>query len=115
MSAADTHESLRESAEELVKCAVEMGMEDAYALLRLTPREIRAKFEAAAARRRCAAELADMQAWLTGRYVLMALHAPKRYPRRPDGVRAQRRPMTDAQMKQVFISMAGRRKIDGDC
>jgi len=56
-----------------------------------------------------------MQAWLTGRYVLMALHAPKRYPRRPDGVRAQRRPMTDAQMKQVFISMAGRRKIDGDC
>lgn len=107
--------SLRESAAALVKRAAELGIEGAYDLLNLTPRELQAEFACAAARRRREAEMADLQAWLTGRYVLAALHAPRRYPRRPNGLNFPAQAMTDEQMKRVFVSMAAeRREPNGD-
>ena len=83
-------------------------MAEAWRLLRLTPREIEMEFEALACRRQMQAEQADLAAWLAGRYVLMAVHAPKKFPRSPDGVRRPAREMTPERMKQVFVHIAAK-------
>lgn len=87
-------------------------MEDARALLDMTPNEIKARFDACAARRRQAAQDADLLGWLVGRYVLIALHAPRRYPRRPDALVRRARRMSGAEMKRVFAAMAAERGMD---
>ena len=73
------------------------------------------EFEALLCRRRLAAEQADLHAWLAGRYVLMAMHAPRRFPRLPDGIHHPAEEMTPAQMKQVFAHIAAKRgETDGN-
>lgn len=106
-------QSLRERAEELVRAAADAGMDGAWKLLCLTPREIETAFRAAAARRRLELELADAAAWLAGRYVLAAVHAPRRYPRRPDGAVRRPREMDADEMKRVFAAMAAQRRENG--
>lgn len=106
--------ALRASARSLVDEAVQAGMEDAWRLPELTPREIGERFSAMAAQRQREAERMDMLAWLVGRYVLTAVHAPRRYPRRPDAVLKRPRAMSDSEMKGVFSAMAEkRREMDG--
>lgn len=104
---------LKDSARELMRIAADAGMDGAWMLLSLTPREIEAAFRAAAEKRRRALELADAAAWLTGRYILAAVHAPRRYPRRPDGVLHRKREMDADAMKRVFAAMAVQRRENG--
>lgn len=106
--------SLREDICRLVRSAAEAGVLQAWRLAELTPREIELELSALAARRRLELERADAAAWLTGRYVLTAVHAPRRYPARPGGVAVRHRNMTDADMKKVFAAMAERRHGNGD-
>lgn len=109
-------QGLRETARDLAERAARAGMENPCNLLSLSPREIELEFRALAARRQRDAEMADLQAWLIGRYVLLALHAPRRFPRRPDAVARKTEVMADADMKRVFSAMAARREEDhGDC
>lgn len=92
----------------IIRRAAEAGAMDAGRFWQMTPVEIEWALAALAARQRRALEQADLLAWLTGRYVAFAAHAPKRYPRRPDGVRTENRPMSDAEMKRVLMNLAGR-------
>lgn len=86
-----------------------------WKLLALTPGEIELEFSALAARRQAMARQADLAAWLTGRYVMLAVHAPKKFPRSPDGVRKPAEEMSPAQMKQVFMDIAAKRgETDGN-
>ena len=98
------------SARSLVERAADAGMHRAGDLLYRTPREIELEFRALAARRQRRMQEMDAGAWLAGRYVLFALHAPRRYPRRPDGVHAPRRAMNDEQIKGVFMQLAEKRR-----
>jgi len=101
---------LARSARSLVERAADAGMHRAGDLLHLTPREIELELRALAARRQQRMQDADLQAWLTGRYVMAALHAPRRYPRRPDGVIMPRRAMDDEQIKRAFVQLAEKRR-----
>jgi len=83
-------------------------MAQAWQLLRCTPAEIEAEFEALVCRRRIQAEQADLAAWLAGRYALLAVHAPRKFPRMPDGLRRSPEAMSPGQMKQVFANIAAR-------
>ena len=53
-------------------------------------------------------ERMDDLAWLVGRYAAIGINAPKKYPRRPDGVKRAAREMDAAEMKRVFVGMMGR-------
>lgn len=77
----------------------------------LTPREIAEAFEAALGRQRQRARNADFLAWLIGRYVARAVHAPKSYPGRPDAVREV---MRAQDMKRCFEALSERGKARGD-
>jgi len=60
-------------------------------------------------------ENTDALAYLAGRYVLIAFHAPKRYPRRPDGVSHPPKKMTDQQIKRFFAELSARKEAgNGD-
>ena len=61
-----------------------------------------------AARRRAEMERLDDLAWLAGRYVAIGVNAPRKYPRRPDGVKRAACEMGAEEMKGVFVAMAGR-------
>lgn len=102
--------SLKKTALDLVSRAAEAGIENAYLLPGLSPREIDLLLKAIEKKRREEAQRMDMQAWLVGRYVLAAVHAPRRYPRRPDGFGHEKKAMTDGDMKRVFAVMAARRE-----
>lgn len=106
--------SVREGAAALAESAAKAGMHAPWQLLACTPREIELEFSALARRRQEEAECMDLLAWLVGRYVLIGMHAPKRYPRRPDAIRRAAGEMTDAQMKEVFAGMAARREARSD-
>lgn len=107
---------LRQSARELVQQAARAGMQHPGEILHFSPREIETEFRALAARRQRETEQLDLLAWLTGRYVLMAMHVPRRYPHRPDGVLHKKEAMAAADMKRVFAAMAARREEEhGDC
>ena len=107
---------IQTSAQSLLQRAAEAGIGDLQDLLSRTPREIEMEFHALERRRQREWENLDLLAWLAGRYFLIALHAPRRYPRRPDGVRRNASGMTADQMKQVFADMsAGREEEHGDC
>ena len=78
----------------------------------MTPREVTAAFDRALERRRQRALDADFLAYLIGRYVALAVHAPKKYPQHPDAVR---RTMKDNDMKRCFVALSERGKAHGDC
>lgn len=71
----------------------------------MTPVEIGWALEAFAARERRAMERADALAWLVGRYVAVGLNAPRRYPRKPDGVKQKVREMSPEEMKKVLAGL----------
>ena len=101
---------MRRAARELVRSAADAGVEHPLRLLDCTPAEIEDEMRALQARREEQLAQLDLLAWLIGRYVMMGIHAPRRYPRRPDGVQKRPSNMTDAQMKQVFAVLAARRR-----
>ena len=101
---------LARAARSLMERAADAGMQGCARLICLTPREIDLELRALAAQRRQQAEALDLAAWLTGRYVLAALHAPRRYPRRPDGLAHPARAMSDEQIKGIFINLAKQRR-----
>lgn len=116
MTGPEAGASVRKCARELAERAADAGIGGAWTLLARTPREIELELRAHAARRRQAAEDADLSAWLTGRYALLGVHAPKRYPRRPDAVARRPRRMTDVEMKRAFAAIAARGEVmDGGC
>lgn len=87
-----------------------------WRLLRLTPREIEMEFKALAERDHQRAARADLAAWLVGRYVMLAVHAPKKFPRSPDMVRRPMGEMSPDQIKQVFKHIAAKRgETNGNC
>ena len=91
-------------------------MSSPWQLLRLTPGEIELEFEALAARNQRLAEQADLAAWLAGRYVMLAVHVPRKFPRSPDMVRRPMQDMSPAQIKQVFKHIAAKRgETNGNC
>lgn len=92
--------------QQLIRQAADAGVSRAWDLAGLTPAQLDLELKALDARRKRELEQIDLLAWLTGRYVLCALHAPRRYPRRPDGVILPRAPMSDAQMKGVLMRLA---------
>jgi len=96
---------MRDSAEKLLERAARAGMADAARLLHSTPREIELEFRAFARRREREAELAAQAAWLAGKYVMIGLYAPKRYPPMPCG---HGQCMTDEEMKDALVRAAGR-------
>ena len=101
---------MRQQAEEIVRMAAEAGVKQAWRLLECTPAEIETELSAISARQQMQAQNADLIAFLAGRYVLTALHAPRRYPRSPNAVSTVPRRMSDAQMKRVFANIAARRR-----
>lgn len=107
-------QSLRSAARELLRSAAEAGVPEAWRLTGCTPREIEMQFRAIAAARQAELERLDLLAWLAGSYMMAAFHAPKRYPRRPKGLRRPMREMTDGQMKRVFCAMAQQGKEEGN-
>lgn len=52
-------------------------------------------------------ERIDDLAWLAGRYAAIGINAPRKYPRRPDGVKRRAQEMSPEAMKAVFASLAG--------
>lgn len=92
----------------IVSQAAEAGFPRASQLFSLTPVEIAWELDAFAARERRANERIDALAWLTGRYAAIGVHAPRKYPNRPECVKRRAEPMTDADMKRVFLNLAGR-------
>lgn len=91
----------------MIEAAARLGIAPLRALWRLTPAELElaaAAWQGAQARR---LEWADALAWLVGSYVAVGLHAPKRYPKRPGGVRRTGQ-MTDEEMKRAALAFAAR-------
>lgn len=108
-------DSLRVHMERMIEQAARAGMEDARQLADMTLHEMELELTAFSARRQKMAENMDLLAWLIGRYVMTALHAPRRYPTRPDGIVRKQGEMAPADMKQVFRAIAERRNDDGGC
>lgn len=90
----------------LMENAAAAGVSHAWEWQHLSPAQLDLEIKALDARRKRELEQIDLLAWLAGRYVLCALHAPRRYPRRPDGIILPRAPMSDAQMKGVLMRLA---------
>lgn len=99
-------EGLRSAFERLAERAAEAGFMDADRLMNCTPAEIERTLCAFAVQERQKWEQLDAAAWLAARYAVIGWHAPNRFPKRPEGVRAKT--MTDEEMKQVFEALAQR-------
>ena len=101
---------VRSGAQRLVERAARAGMSGAWALLSRTPREIDTELCAWAERRRRQREDMEILAWRMGGYAMVGVHAPKRYPRRPNVQANRARRMTDGEMKRAFAAMAAGRE-----
>ena len=101
---------LARSAMELVENAAAAGVDQPWALLKLSPMEIRLQLRAHCARMERQQQGTDLLAWMTGRYVLAAFHAPRRYPRRPEFFLTRHSAMSDEEMKRVFCALAQQRR-----
>lgn len=110
MNSGGKQSSLKSSARELVVRAAEAGIENAHRLTALSPREIELQMKAIAALWRMDLQRMDLQAWRIGRYVLLAVHAPRRYPKHPDGFQQNSAAMSDLDMKRAFMAMAVRKE-----
>lgn len=102
--------AFEEGVRSLVEAAADAGVEGAWKLEGLTPRQIELEIRARSVRMQQRQQEIDLLAYLVGRYVLLAMHAPRRYPRRPDGIMKERRAMNDDEIKRVFVSLAQQRR-----
>ena len=100
----------RERFSEIVNRAARAGVSHPERLFHQTPKEMEWTFASFSAQKRRELELADIAAWLTGRYVALALLAPNRYPERPNGVLTAdaESAMTDLEIQQAFQSIFGK-------
>ena len=98
----------------MARKAAEAGFDGAVKLFGMTPVEAELELTAFAARQRQTLERLDEAAWLAGRYAAIGWHAPKRYPRRPEGVERRRAEMSDAEMKDALLGFARRRADSHD-
>lgn len=103
-------EGLWRRFDRIVERAAEAGFPDASRLYRLTPAEIELELRAYSAREQRCWERLDAAAWLAARYAAIGWHTPKRFPKRPEGVRRKPEAMTDAAMKDVFVALAAKRR-----
>lgn len=103
---ADCGGTLRERFTAIVRRAAEAGYPDAGRLFSMTPAEIEWALTAFTAAERAKMERLDAAAWLAGRYCAIGWHAPRKYPKRPDGVRRPQPAMSDAEMQAVFMKLA---------
>ena len=92
--------------------AAEAGFSGAADLYAMTPREAELALCAFAARERRRWERIDAAAWLAARYAVIGWHAPRRFPKRPEGVRRREEAMSDAAMKAVFEAISARKNED---
>ena len=105
---------LRETCGEIRDKAVLQGICGPAEFWRLSPDELRLRFDAAREAEARKLRLLDTLSWLMGQYVAVALNAPRRYPPRPNRVRT--RAATDEEMKRVLRMMAARGNgFDADC
>lgn len=89
--------------------AARQGFPDAAGLWRMSLSEAGDALEGFAAARRAQFERDERLAWMIGYYAALAVHAPRRYPRRSgECIRAggEARPMTEAQMKDALLALA---------
>ena len=101
---------LRPRMLELIDAAARQGYPDAGGLWRMTLREARWALESFAAARRAENERDERLAWMSGYYFALALHAPRRYPRRSgETFRPAGGAMSEAQMKEALLAFAANR------
>lgn len=91
---------------EIAHQAVRQGLGLGREILKMNPRELEEALQRREAIEEWMMEKMDALAWLVGQYVAVALHAPERYPLRPD--RVMRRARTQEEMRQVLMRMAER-------
>ena len=91
----------------MIAAAARQGIGAPRDLWHMTPTELELAAEAWRAAQARALERADALAWLAGGYAALGVRAPRRYPRRPNGVR-QARTMTDEEMKRAALAFAAR-------
>lgn len=102
--------SLRARMAAVIEAAAARGFPDAGGLWGMSLREAELALTAYAARQRALRERDERLAWMAGYYAAVAVHAPRRYPRRSGGVfRQVQAPgaMTEAQMKRALLALVG--------
>lgn len=91
----------------MIAKAAEAGVGCERDLWRMSAAELERAIAAHRARQKRELERIDLICWLAGSYAAVGMHAPKRYPRRPNGLRGGRN-MTDEEMKRAAIAFAAR-------
>ncbi len=86
----------------MTRDAISRGVRGAEKLPDMTPREAEALFSAHAAAQKRELARCDMQAWMTGYYVLRAVHAPRQYPGAPCFAQEDAGAMREEDMKAVL-------------
>jgi len=93
----------------LIDGAARQGFPGADRLWGMGLRQARQELEAFAARRRAETERDERTAWMAGYYAAIAIHAPRRYPRRSGTAfrfSGPPRLMSEAQMKDALAALA---------
>ncbi len=107
---------LRPKMAEMIEGAAREGFQNAGRLWGMSLREAELELTAFAARRRAGGERDERLAWMAGYCAAIAVHAPRRYPRRSGTVfhaRVAPESMTEAQMKRVLQALAAENARDG--
>lgn len=91
----------------MIAQAAQAGVGAERDLWRMTAAELERAIAAHRARQARELELIDLLSWLAGSYAAVGTHAPKRYPKRPNGLK-HRKNMTDEEMKRAAVAFAAR-------
>ena len=91
----------------MIASAAEVGVGAERELWRMTAAELGRAIAAHRRRQERELELIDLIGWLAGSYAAVGMHAPKRYPKRPNGLKS-RKTMTDDEMKRAAVAFAAR-------
>ncbi len=91
----------------MIAKAAEAGVASEKEMWRMSAAELERAIAAHRARQAREMEMIDLLCWLAGSYAAVGMHAPKRYPRRPNGLRGGGN-MTDEEMKRAALRFAAR-------
>lgn len=95
---------------EIIQNAFDAGIADAWEFWDMTPAEISGRLRAHRASENQRIEGYDTLAWMIGNYVAQGYHQPKKYPKKPDMVKAQgykpAMDMDDENIKTVLTAYA---------